>query len=231
MRYRGRLDRAAFSAWLQSSAGRDATAEIAAGIRFALLGRSRAARSRLWTQLRTAGESAQAAAAFNHSAEFHARALADLAFAPDLPRVMAGLRRVVLVPRALAVGRSRSHVERHLGAAAPLAALPDALRTFAIDQALREADAALVEAKPTPREPVAAANGWYCVGVDTSLNWLDEIWSGTGWQGHFVLYEKPPSMSRSDRKAVETAVASLQAGVQAFPRLRRQQVAESAARA
>jgi hypothetical protein len=100
-----------------------------------------------------------------------------------------------------------------------------------MEQVLRELDAAVCAAHPTPRRPVAAAGEWVCVGMDTNFAWVDQIWSGPGWAGHFIVYERPPVFSRADRKNVERAIAHLQSGVQTFSRQRRQDVAQAAARA
>ena len=208
----------------------EAVAEVAATLRFSLLGRVRAARRRLWREFTAAVGTPEIASVLSDAPELYGRAIADLAYASELPRVAAGVRRVVLVPRALVAGRARSHVSARLAGCLAFGRLHLALRPLLVEQALRELDAAVCAARPSPRHPVAAAGEWVCVGLDTSFTWVDQIWSGPGWAGHFVVYERPPAFSRADRKALDGAIADLQSGIQTFSRRRRQDVAHAAAR-
>ncbi len=222
------VERKAFAEWLSTRDGAEMVNEVAADIRFSLLGRARAARHSLWRDLKSAAASPDAASAFEAAAAAHARAVADLAYARELPCVVAGLRRVVLVPRVLAAGRARASIVAELGACPAFTALHANMRTFLLEQTLRELDLAVCQANPSSRRAVAAANGWICVGVDTAYEWVDPLWSGPGWEGHYAVYERPHGMSRADYKVVERAVESLQSGIRAFSRQRRHQVAHAA---
>lgn len=227
----GRVDRGSFARWLSTHEGAEAVAEVAGTLPFSLFGRARAARRRLWREFTAALVTSEIASVLADAPEAYGRALADLAYASELPRVTAGVRRVVLVPRALVAGRARSALSSRLGRCLSFARMPLALRPFLLEQMLRELDAAVCAARPSPRRPVAASGEWVCVGVDTRFGWVDQIWSGPGWAGHFVVYERPPAFSRADRKNLERAVAELQSGIQTFSRRRRQDVAHAAARA
>jgi hypothetical protein len=228
VRYRGRISRDGFAAWVKTPPALETVRDAASGIRFGLLGRTRAAQKRIWHELRVAASTREAASALEGAAIVYGRALADLAYSPELPRVNAGIRRVVLVPRALVAGKARAEVSAHIARCRSFARLPESIRVFLLDQVLVELDGALCAAQPSPQRPVAAASEWVCVGTDTTFGWVDQIWTGPGWSGHFIVYERPHNASRSDRKAVEHAVEQLQAGVHGFSRERRQQIAQAA---
>jgi hypothetical protein len=51
VQYTGKIARASYAAWAESAQGQKALAHLAAGMRFALFGRLRAARRRVWRQL------------------------------------------------------------------------------------------------------------------------------------------------------------------------------------
>jgi hypothetical protein len=148
--------------------------------------------------------------------------LATLAYAAALPRAHVALHRLVLVPRAMSVGRAHAGVIERLGEAPALRELDAAARTFFLNQLVIEMDAALWKACPTPRRPIEAHDGWVCVGNRTGMVWVDRILAGPDGSGHVFMYELPRGgLSRRDRKAVEGAIEQLAQSVSALSRAQR----------
>ena len=102
--YSGRITREPYVQWTATPAGAASLAERAKTVGFRLLGRTRAARTQIWRELDDASRSAEGREAMQAAADLYLRALSTLAYAQGLPRATAALRRVVLVPRALASG-------------------------------------------------------------------------------------------------------------------------------
>lgn len=231
LRYRGRITRAPYDAWAATPAGDEAIAAAAKQIGFRLFGRARAARRNMWRELKAMSTSAAGVAALDAAADVYARGLSDLAYAQGLPRVQVGLRRLVLVPRALVAGRARSAIASRLRQCPVIEDLGDALRAFLIERVVIELDAAARHARPSLKRPIRA-HDWTCIGVDTEFGWVDQVWSGAGWSGHFFAYEWPPApLTRADRKAVAQAITELASAVNTLSRERRQQLVDVAARA
>jgi hypothetical protein len=231
LRYRGRIDRAPYDAWTATSAGEEAIAEAAKHVGFRLFGRARAARRNMWRTLKETAASPAGATALDAAADVYARALSDLAYAQGLPRAQVGLRRLVLVPRALAAGRARSAIPPRLHQCPQIEDLDAPLRAFLFERLVIELDAAARQARPSVKRPIRA-HDWTCIGVDTDFGWVDQVWSGAGWSGHFFVYEWPPApLTRADRKALAKAMTDLESGINTLSRERRQQLVNVAARA
>jgi hypothetical protein len=231
LRYRGRISRAPYDGWAGTPAGEEAIAEAAKQIGFRLFGRKRAARQNMWRELKAVAASPAGVAAFDAAADAYARALSDLAYAQGLPRAQVGLRRLALVPRAIAAGRARSAVAARLRQCPEIAQLGDPLRAFLVERLVIELDAAARQARPSVKRPIRA-HDWTCIGVDTEFGWVDQVWSGAGWSGHFFVYEWPPApLTRADRKAVAKAMTELASAVNTLSRERRQQLVDLAVRA
>jgi len=231
LRYRGRIERAPFEAWVSTPAGDAAISAAAKPVGFRLFGRTRAARRSMWRQLRDAAASSAGAAALDAAADVYARGLSDLAYAPGLPRVQVGLRRLVLVPRALAAGRARSAIPSRLQECRQIEELDAPLRDFLFERVVVELDGAVRQARPSIKRPIRA-HDWKCIAVDTEFGWVDQVWSGAGWSGHFFVYEWPPApLTRADRKALANAVSDLESGINTLSRERRQQLVNAAVRA
>jgi hypothetical protein len=231
LRYRGRIDRAPYDAWTGTPAGDEAIAEAAKKVGFRLFGRARAARRTIWRELKAMGASAAGLEVLDAAADVYARTLSDLAYAQALPRVQVGLRRLVLVPRALAAGRARPAVAARLQQCPLIEDFDEPVRAFICERVVIELDAAARHARPAVKRPIRA-HDWMCIGVDTEFGWVDQVWSGAGWSGHFFVYEWPPApLTRADRKAVTNAIADLQSGINTLSRERRQQLVNVAARA
>ena len=214
LEYRGRITREPFMRWTETKDGTTAIARVAAGIRFSLFGRSRAARGRIWRALEDASRGESLVAAVRTEAAHYMEVLASLSYSDTLPRVHIALHRLVLVPRALIAGRARTALFERLGEAPALAGLDDSARIFFLEQLVREMDAALQIGAPSPRRPVHAHDEWACVGVSKGLVWVDPLWAGADGTGHVFMCEFPRAgLSRRDRKAVEAAIAGMAASV------------------
>ena len=214
LEYRGRITREPFMRWTETKEGTAAIARVAAGIRFSLFGRSRAARRRIWRALEDASRVESLVAAIRTEAARYMEVLASLSYSDTLPRVHIALHRLVLVPRALIAGRARTALFERLGEAPALAGLDDSARIFFLEQLVKEMDAALQIGSPSPRRPIHAHDEWACVGVSKGLVWVDPLWAGADGTGHVFMCELPRAgLSRRDRKAVEAAIAGMAASV------------------
>ena len=214
LEYRGRITREPFMRWTETKEGTAAIARVAAGIRFSLFGRSRAARRRIWRALEDASRVESLVAAIRTEAARYMEVLASLSYSDTLPRVHIALHRMVLVPRALIAGRARTQLFERLGEAPALAGLDVSARIFFLEQLVKEMDAALQIGSPSPRRPIHAHDEWACVGVSKGLVWVDPLWAGADGTGHVFMCELPRAgLSRRDRKAVEAAIAGMAASV------------------
>jgi hypothetical protein len=222
LEYRGRITREPFTQWTATQEGTAAVARAAAGIRFSLFGRSRAARSRLWRGLEDASRLEPLALAIGAEAARYMEVLAGLSYSDALPRVTLALHRLVLVPRTLSTGRARAAIFKRLGESPALAGLDQGARAFLLDQLVIDMDAALQKASPAPRQPVQAHEGWVCVGVSKGLVWGDPLWSGPDGTGYILMYEFPRAgLPRRDRKVLEAAIAEMESSVAALSRQQR----------
>lgn len=222
LEYRGRIIREPFTRWTATKDGAAAVARVAAGIRFSLFGRSRAARRRIWRALEDASRVESLATAVASEATRYMQVLASLSYSDALPRVHIALYRLVLVPRAMIAAHARAALFTRLGEAPALAELDEAARIFFLDQLVIEMDAALQKASPSPRQPVQAHDEWMCVGVSKGLVWVDPLWSGPDGTGHVFLYEFPRAgLPRRERKALKVAIAEMAASVSSLSRLQR----------
>jgi hypothetical protein len=227
--YRGRVTRRPFTAWCASGAGRKAIARVAAGIRFSIFGRARSAQRRLWRNLDEVSRSDAFAQALGAEPDRYLQTLADVCYAEALPRVLVGVRRLVLAPRALVAGRAKADVFTRLLRAPALADLDDDVRSFLLDQVVNEMDAALRGASPSPKRPVTARDGWVCVGARLGTVWLDPLWAGPDATGHVFMYEMPPQgLTRRDCKALEKAMERLSGAAASLSRNARDVMLRSA---
>ena len=229
LEYRGRLTRQPFTAWCATRAGQKAIDRVAAGIRFAIFGRARSARKRLWRALDEASRTREFANIMAAEPDRYLQALADACYAEALPRSHVALRRLVLTPRALVSNRAKADASNRLRLSAVLAPLDVDVRAFLLDQIVNEMDAALRSAAPSPRKPVLARDGWVCVGVRLGTVWLDPLWAGPDGTGHVFMYEMPPQgLSRRDAKAVEAAMEQMSGAASTLSRESRDALIRSA---
>jgi hypothetical protein len=228
-RYRGRLSREPYVAWLKTAEGAGSLEGAARKYRFRLFATGRA-RRRLWRGLETAARTAPVRAAIGEEANRFGTALGQVSFAPGLPRTHVALHRLVLVPRALVAARARTGVRMRLWNLPPLAHVDESVRAFFCEQLLIELDRAIELARPSAKRPVEAGEGWSCVGSDRSYVWLDPLWAGDHWVGHVFMYEFPRSgLSRAQRRALDEAVAGLQKSIALLSRVQRDGLMRTAA--
>jgi hypothetical protein len=220
LRFR-RTSREPVREWLTSTDGAEAIEAAARGIRFSLIGRTRAARRRL---TRTLSEAVHASSVRDALAAECAPFLAtwtQLAYAPALPRVALNGRRLVVVPRAMIVGRSSGPAMKRLAAALG-PSVPDDFKAFLGRWVLRAMDDAIRRAAPDPKRPLHAAESWACVHIEPDFIWVDPYISGDAWRGHVMMFEVPPKgLRRRDRHELVAAIADLAASLPNLTRLSR----------
>jgi hypothetical protein len=222
LEYRGRITRQPFAEWCATKEGVEAITRVAKGIRFSFVGRTRSARRRLWRALHAASRTEAFCTAIAAEPDHFAQAMADICYADALPRTHVALGRVVLAPRALAMGRARAGVFARLMSAPAFADIDDAVRTFLLDQLVVEMDAALKKASPVPRRPVLAKDGWVCVGVRLGTVWAEPLWAGPYGSGHLFMYEMPPrQLTRREHKALDAAIEDITGSVSTLSRTAR----------
>ncbi len=210
LEYRGRITRDPFTTWTATHKGAAAIARTARGIRFSITGRTRSARRRIWRGLEAAARAESLAAAIEAETVGYLEVLATLSYAEALPRAHVALHRLVLVPRAMIVGRAQAGVFDRLERAPALAVLDDDVRGFFLNQLVVEMDAALLQANPSPRRPVQAHEEWACVGVTSGVVWVEPVWAGPDPAGHVFMYEFPRAgLARRDRQALEAAIEKM----------------------
>lgn len=230
LRYRGRIDRAPFAAWLATVEGTKAIDAMASRFRFRLFGKRRAARREVWRALKHGAEREPLRSALQAAADEYGRALSELPYGAGLPRTQVALRRVVVVPRVMVAGRARARVAPRVLQSGGMPDVDEAVRAFFLDEIVAQLDAAMRRGRPSPSRPVRGAQEWTCIGIDTEFVWVDPYWSGPGWFGHLFVYEWPAAgVSRRDRKALEAAVNELQSRLGVLSRQNRHELVKAAA--
>jgi hypothetical protein len=225
--YRGRLAREPFDAWLKTRDGKRCLQEAAGGLRVFATVR---ARRRLWQPLERAARSEPVRTAIQEEAAQFRAAMTFVSYAPGLPRMHVALHRLVIVPRPLVAARARSGVRRRVWTLPALQAVDESVRAFFCEQLLIEMDRALEAARPSPSKSVQAQEGWSCVGTDRLYTWVDPLFSGAHWSGHFFMYEVPrTALTRAQRKELDAAVAGLQRSLGSLSRLQREALVRTAA--
>lgn len=228
LRYRGRVTRHRFTAWASTKEGQVAVGAAAKDLGFRLFGRWRATRH-IWRELDRAARSEPLVGEIQAEATQYLSAFSDLAYAPALPRLQFALRRLVVVPRTMIGARAQTALMARLHTSPALRQLPEGVRTFFCDQLLKEMDAAVFRAKPTPKNPVSARDEWVCVGIDDRFIWVDPLWCGPDRLGHAVMFEMPrDGLSRRQRKELAAAIAQLDTELQALTRVERDAVVRAA---
>ena len=222
LEYQGRITREPFKRWAATKEGTEAIGRVAAGLRFSLFGRTRAARRRLWRALHEASCARSVTAAIAAEAPRYMQVVGKLAYSDGLPRLNIALHRLVLVPRAMIAGHARVALFKRLGEVPELAALDESVRLFFFDQIVIEMDAALQKASPSPRDPVQAQDEWACVGISKDVEWADPLWSGPDGVGHVFMFEFPRAgLSRKDRKAIEASIREMAESVTSLSKIQR----------
>jgi hypothetical protein len=119
-----RITRQPFKDWLTADEGTAAVQTAAHRIGFALFGRVRAARRRMYRELWEAVATPVVRDAIAAECGRYPAAWAELAYAPSLPRANVALHRLVVVPRTMILARTLSGVTRRLAACPGLRHFP-----------------------------------------------------------------------------------------------------------
>jgi len=226
--FRGRITRKPFTDWTGTPEGAAAVEHLAQQLRFALFGRARAAKRRLWRELEAAVNTEQLKAILEASANYYLNAMTELAYAPSLPRVSIELRRLVVIPRTMIAARGRSALNSRLMVSEAYADLNESLRAFLCDRLVLEIDDAIRRARPSVKKPVSTREAWMCLGLDDKFVWIDPLWSGKDWLGHVFMFEMPEKASRRDRREIENAITQLQQSLPELSQVQRDGTVRSA---
>ncbi|HXW07998.1 MAG TPA: hypothetical protein VD833_22400 [Vicinamibacterales bacterium] len=227
-RYRGRITREPFLAWTRSDDGAAAVTSVASTLRIPICTQARA-RRRMWLSLDRAARSHSLRAVLQTEADRFMDTMASLSYAASLPRAHVALRRLVVVPRTMILGRARPALYDRLRLANGLSGVDDLVRLFFYERLLTEMNRGFERATPTPQSPVRTHTEWACVGLDTKYVWVDPLWSGEDWMGHVFMYEFPPrGLSRRDRRELEEALEKLRGHLEGISRIQREGVVRSA---
>jgi len=218
VKYTGRIDRAAFAAWCESSNGRSVLDPIVAKMRFSLFGKARSARRRLFRGLTEAARSGALVAAVQREIDSYLTRLDTLAYARELPCAGVDLHRLIAVPRLFA----NSIVQRRIDA---LLQKHQAFEREHGHQRLRDwftltlidgISAAVTDARPSPKSPLPGGDAWMIVGVNDQFEWRLPL-TGPAWPGHFYLLERTHRpMTRAVRKAAGKAIAEMESSLRSL---------------
>jgi hypothetical protein len=222
--YAGRIGRAPFTAWTATPEGSAAIGAVAARIRFAMLGRKRAAQRRVWRQLSAAARNQAVVTAIQAEVQRFPARLGSLANSPGLPCDMVQLRRLVVVPRVLVNGDAYEALRRQLGMRTAFVSIEggEALRQFFIEKLIDDLEAAINRLGPSPQAPLATGSAWMSVGVNSTFDWRVSLMNEPAWDGHHYLLEvtREP-LTRALRKAVAASVARMEQALPTLSRLER----------
>src|SRR5262249_17340996 len=212
VRYTGKLDRGAFSAWCNSADGWPVLKPIIAETRFSLFGRKRAAQRGLWQQLKeTAGATANADALQQH-VDAHFARLSRIVYARDLPMVGVSFHRLIAVPRLFANSVTDRQIDAPLQTHPVFASVHrrEPLRRWFIFSIISGIESAALAANPTPKRPLTAGSDWVIVGVNDSFEWRIPL-QGPAWPGHYYLLELTHTpITRAVRKIAEKTIKEME---------------------
>jgi hypothetical protein len=231
--YDGRLVRAPFSQWTATPHGARVVDQAAASIRFALFGRRRAAKRRLWRALAAAARDESVVAAIQAEIQHYFKLLGDLAYSDGLPRDTVHLRRLVVVPTVLMNGDMYGALETRLATHHAFTGIDggDALRQFFIVELVSDLDSVATRLRPTLKNPVAAGRGWVVVGRNETFDWRVPVMGEPAWAGHYYVLEltREP-ITRAVRKAVEASMVAMEKALPSLARLQRNDILRRARR-
>jgi hypothetical protein len=230
VKYTGRIDRAAFIAWCDSSDGRSVLDPLVAKIRFSFLGKARAARRRLFRELTAAARSATVVAAVQREIDSYLTRLDTLAYARDLPCAGVDLHRLVVVPRLFANSITQRRLDAVLEAEPGLARHHghQLLRDWFTLTLVDGIAAAVMHGRPSPKRPLTGGDAWTIVGVNGQFDWRLQL-TGPAWPGHFYLLERTHRpMTRAVRKATGDAIAQMEISLPSLSRSERNEILRQA---
>jgi hypothetical protein len=226
--FTSQIPRASFEDWAGSQ-GRPVVDRIASELGFALLGRARAARRRLWRQLTVAASAASVAREVQRELDRYLERLDPIVYAQGLPRVSVELRRLIAVPRSLPNAEMFRRLYATLHGHPAFDALEDeVVRDWFVMSIVSGVGAALAESQPAPRRALSAGPTWLLVGVNEQFEWGVPL-EGPGWPGHYYLLEvSTEPLTRTVRTLAENAIARLEASLPTLTRVRRSEILRAA---
>ena len=226
--YRGRLSQQPFAAWAKTAEGSTTIGARARQNRLWVFAQTRA-HKRIWRELDRAGRSDALRRVIQSEADRFTGLLVEASHAPGLLRRSIALHRLVIVPRALVAARTRTGARKRWYDGETLGALDPSVRDFFFAQLVVELDAAVAERRPSVSRPVLTHEDWRCVGRDTDFQWVDPMFSGPGWSGHFLMFEFPrQGLSRGARTELDRAVQELRNSLKDIPRPQRHDIVRMA---
>ena len=225
--YTGHIGRGPFSQWAQTTRGHAVVNEIASTIRFALFGKARAARQRLWRGLAAAARDETVVDIVQSEAQVYLKHLGDLAYSDGLPRDTVQCRRLVVVPKVLLNGNAYGAIETRLAGHHAFSSLEgdEALRQFFVLRLVEDMDAGATRLQPTIKNALAAGPGWLVVGRNRTFEWRVPVMDEPSWGGHYYVLEvtREP-ISRTLRKAVDASMTEMEKALPSLARLQRNEV-------
>jgi hypothetical protein len=224
--YSGAISRPPFRGWLGTPEGCEAVDSVALRMRFAFLGRARAARC-LWRRLAAAARDRQVVAAIQSELDAYLGRVNEFASAGGLPRFSVGLHRLIVVPRVLINGAAYGAIARRLRSDRAFASLEggDAIRDFFVRTLVGDLDAAIAATLPSPRRPLAVGRDWISVGLDSEFVWRLPLLNEPPWDGHhYVLELTRDPITRTVRKKAAVAVDQMKASLAMLSRLERNEI-------
>ncbi len=231
MTYTGRIPRPSFRAWTESPDARPILDAVAAHTRLSLLGKTRAARRRVWRQLNQAAQADGVLIGVQSEVDEYLTRMDRLAHADGLPCVGLHLRRLVLVPRVFLNAESYGRIDAILRAQPVFSSLESGhlLRTWFSVTVVESIAGAVAGAQPSPQRPAPAGEEWMTVGVNERFQWRVAL-EGPAWPGHYYVLELTRApVTRALRKEAAEAIARLESTVASLSRSARQEILSRAA--
>jgi hypothetical protein len=198
--------------------------------RFSLLGKARAARRRLFRELTEAARSSTVVAALQREIDSYLTRLDALAFARDLPCAGIDLHRLVVVPRLFANSLFERRIDAMLEVEPAFAKQKGhpRLRHWFTLTLVDAVEAAVMDARPSPKRPLPGGDAWTIVGVNGQFEWRLPL-TGPAWPGHFYLLERTHRpMTRAVRKAAGDAIAQMEISLPSLSRSERNEILRQA---
>lgn len=230
MKFTGRIPRAPFTAWAESPDGRVVLEQVQSGMRFALLGRRRAARRLVWRQLNEVARNVVVVAAMQREVDAYLTRLGRLVYAHDLPRASVDLHRLVVVPRSFVNSVEYRGIVAGVNGQLPCAAMDrhESLLDWFVLLIISRIETAIVGARPSPRCPLPVGRDWVTVGVNEQFEWGIPL-QGPAWLGHYYVLELTSgAITRSVRKGTEEAIANLEKSLPSLSRVHRNGILRNA---
>jgi hypothetical protein len=230
VKYTGRIDRAAFTAWCESSDGRSVIDPLVAKMRFSLLGKARAARRRVFRELTAAARSSTVVAAVQREIDSYLTRLDTLAYARELPCAGVDLHRLIVVPRLFANSIVQRRIEAVLEKDPAFAREHghQLLRDWFTLTLIDGIAAAVMDARPSPKSPLPGGDAWMIVGVNDQFEWRLPL-TGPAWPGHFYLLERTHrAMTRAVRKAAGGAITQMESSLPSLSTSHRHEILREA---